>query len=156
MKEQSLSPSKTRLNNSSNGSANKFLVKQDSLPARSTSLQATSKLPVISLSNQNFKIKNDMTRGYVNNVTPPSKSNANNDLDYGTNNNNQIQKNEKNEKNLNSNSNMNNSFTSSTFTHNDSLLQTLPSKDAVIKKMKKITKAVQELFKATKESEINE
>jgi len=31
--------------------------------------------------------------------------------------------------------------------------ETMPSKDAVIKKMKKITKAVQELFKATKESQ---
>ena len=29
----------------------------------------------------------------------------------------------------------------------------MPTKDSVIKKMKKITKAVQELFKATKESE---
>jgi hypothetical protein len=29
----------------------------------------------------------------------------------------------------------------------------LPSKDAVIRKMKKITKAVQELFKATKEND---
>lgn len=31
--------------------------------------------------------------------------------------------------------------------------EAMPSKDAVIKKMKKITKAVQELFKATKESQ---
>lgn len=29
----------------------------------------------------------------------------------------------------------------------------MPSKDSVIRKMKKITKAVQELFKATKESD---
>jgi hypothetical protein len=32
-------------------------------------------------------------------------------------------------------------------------LKNFPSKDSVIKKMKKITKAVQELFKATKESD---
>ena len=31
----------------------------------------------------------------------------------------------------------------------------MPSKDSVIRKMKKITKAVQELFKATKESDFN-
>jgi len=31
--------------------------------------------------------------------------------------------------------------------------ETMPTKDAVIRKMKKITKAVQELFKATKEAE---
>ena len=31
----------------------------------------------------------------------------------------------------------------------------MPTKDSVIKKMKKITKAVQELFKATKESEFS-
>jgi hypothetical protein len=32
---------------------------------------------------------------------------------------------------------------------------TMPSKNSVIKKMKKITKAVQDLFKATKESEFH-
>ena len=35
----------------------------------------------------------------------------------------------------------------------DSVPSTMPTKDIVIRKMKKITKSVQELFKATKESE---
>lgn len=34
-------------------------------------------------------------------------------------------------------------------------MQLLPSKDSVIKKMKKITKAVQDLFKATKQSDFS-
>lgn len=44
--------------------------------------------------------------------------------------------------------------TLSTSTHNtNNSVNKMPTKDSVIKKMKKITKAVQELFKATKESE---
>lgn len=37
----------------------------------------------------------------------------------------------------------------------DRQLSTMPSKNSVIKKMKKITKSVQELFQATKESEFH-
>lgn len=138
MKEQSLSPSKTRLNNSS---SNRYLAKQDSLPARSASLQA--KLPATSLSSHNFQIQK--TGCCPNSSSQTTKQNNLSSVEIQLKN--PLQKSEK---HFNF---VSHSFNNNSDTIND--IPILPSKDAVIKKMKKITKAVQDLFKATKESDFN-
>jgi hypothetical protein len=151
MKDQSPSPSKLKLTSGNTGGKH-MLFKQDTLPARSSSLQ--SKIPYNSASNHILQLEHLK-------LTESSNKSLNNAHNLGSfikpHHHLHLQQQQqlihqqqlllqsaglghlqKSDKQLNLSS---------------SDLKNFPSKDSVIKKMKKITKAVQELFKATKESD---
>lgn len=130
LKEQSPSPSKPKL---------KFSGRQEFLPARSASLQ--SKVPYssqlasnsVNLQLQHMKL----------NESKPLSPNSTKQFSHNSLNHHQTAHAQRSQSKSTDKQHQQ--------PHID--LKNFPSKDSVIKKMKKITKAVQELFKATKESD---
>jgi hypothetical protein len=168
IKDQSPSPSKTKFNSS------KLLFKQDSLPGRSASLQ--SKIPSYSTSASSSAVSKQQT-GHAQQFKPPFLPNhLYNNLDRTASaqacsigsggggsftkpsqsshlhQQQQLIQHQQQQLLLHQGSQLHRSLDKH-LNKSSGEAKGFPSKDSVIKKMKKITKAVQELFKATKESD---